>query len=601
MLIDPADDFARSQALREQGNLTFRSSRWAEAAQLYSQAIQAVSTPRSTVEREEHLAALYSNRAATRIQLYEYDLALLDATTACQLRPEWSRARAREAEAFSRLHSFEAARTSYATAVSLAEDTATKSRYMAASSAALRGLEQQQQTNLFVQAESSLGFADRHDAYVKGGCDAEKDGMVSAATAVSAWRLCEKAWAELDDKLKVGETGEVEAPTPSPVLNLADAIITDSRGFHIPEGKSHEHPLTDKLQLQLQWDAGFYGLDQFTKQNNVPRDVIKHFDDRRKEEGWPKTKAALAHLIRGSFIVAYMNECQLRSAEATMQYRFILGLLQEGRQRWADFSEEDKGSTFRFTFERKVKMHLLETIIDGHYRSSRPDEEREFSLDEAKNLAEEIMDDCATEKAPSDPVSTLAFQTHPTVAAGKAFTYALRHLAASKENRLDFAAGYWLHAPMMKACAKLYLTAGKLLPADDPERAINLFNALAFDIRGGGMSIGELFRRAAEAEAALDAPEKIFGFSSRLFDARHLVRHVCSAAQAHLTVHLPGEIPTNVFEASIKPVPTVFSDNVPEGKTWEELVEPHMWERFVPGDLAVAELISSSSAKQVQL
>lgn len=50
------------------------------------------------------------------------------------------------------------------------------------------------------------------------------------------------------------------------------------------------------------------------------------------------------------------------TAEAASQYRFVLGLLSEGRERWKDVAEEDKGSTFRFTFERKVKMYLIGTL-----------------------------------------------------------------------------------------------------------------------------------------------------------------------------------------------------------------------------------------------
>lgn len=47
------------------------------------------------------------------------------------------------------------------------------------------------------------------------------------------------------------------------------------------------------------------------------------------------------------------------AVEAVSQYRFILGLLVEGQALWKTVSEEEKGSTFRFTFERKVKMHLI--------------------------------------------------------------------------------------------------------------------------------------------------------------------------------------------------------------------------------------------------
>ncbi|GAA5918257.1 hypothetical protein JCM6882_005132 [Rhodosporidiobolus microsporus] len=582
-----------TQALREQGNAAFRSSRWEEAVQLYSQALEAtVTSGQLSEEEKEHLAALYSNRAAARIQLSHLDLALLDASAAYLLLPRWSRAHAREAEAFARLHDFEKARASYASATDLAEDDATRARYMSSSAAAGASLaEQQQKQSLFSQAETSLSFAANYDKYVKEGGDPEKEGLVSASTAVYSRAMVDEAFKVLDEKLEVNDTGDVEAVSPSPILELADAIITDARGFYLPSGKSHDFPLAQKLSLQLQYDGKVFDIDKFLQPNTVPKDVIDEFDKRATEDGWQKVKPALAHLIRGCFVAAYINEVQLRSAEAASQYRFILGLLQQGGERWADVPEEDKGSTFRFTFARKVKVHLMETIIDSHFRAAGAGEENPTALMEAQGLAEELMDECAREKAPADPVSTFAFQIQPVVAAGKAFAYALRHRAMLKENRLDFAAGYWLHAPMMKACAKMYLTAGKLLPNDDPEKAVNLFNSLAFDLRGGGLTLSMLFERAAEAEAALQPPEKIFGPSSRLFDARQLVRHVCAAARAHLSPHLPS-IPSSAFEATLKAVPTVLTDKIPAGKKWEDLVDADVWDRFLPGDLAVAELTS---------
>ncbi|GAA5854751.1 hypothetical protein JCM8547_004057 [Rhodosporidiobolus lusitaniae] len=583
-----------SEALREQGNAAFRSSRWEEAARLYSEALEAVPSTSAapSTEEEKHLAALYSNWAAARIQLYQLDLALLDTAATYALERDWSRARAREAEAFSRMSTFEEARASYATATSLAEDDSTRSRYMSASALCLRDLQQQRKLDsLFSEAEASLAFAERYGEYVKGCGKPDEEGMVSAETAVYAWEGCEKALREMDEQLDVKESGEVEAATPSPVLDLAGAILTDTRGLHLPPGKSHELPLSEKLRLQLAWDAKVFEVEQSLKPNVVPREVIEAFDERVKKEGWAKVKPALAHFIRGSFVAAFIDEVQLRTEKAASQYRFVIGLLQEGQALWADVAEEEKGSTFRFTFERKVKQRLLETLAHGHFRTG---DDEKYPLLEAQNLAEILMDECAREKAISDPVSTYAFQVQPIVAAGKAFAYSLRHRAILRENMLDFAAGYWLHPGMMKAAGKLYSTAGKLLPNDDPEKAVNLFNALAFDLRGGGLTVIALFERAAEAEAALVPPEKIFassrfsslsslrfpdpfaliavGPSSRQFDSRQLVRQVCTAARTHLSLHLP-HIPSSAFETTLKPVPTVFRDKVPQGQSWETLVD----------------------------
>lgn len=164
------------------------------------------------------------------------------------------------------------------------------------------------------------------------------------------------------------------------------------------------------------------------------------------------------------------------SVEACSQYRYALGLLQEGREKWKSVDETDRGATFRFTFERKVKMLLIgerlssisasalsvmltfdnvESIVDGHYRSTTSEQRQLFSLEEVKALAEDLMDDCRLTKAPSDPISTFAFQIQPVVAAGKAFAYTLRDIAQLEENRIDIPCGYWLHPGMMAACSRL--------------------------------------------------------------------------------------------------------------------------------------------------
>ncbi|BGP18768.1 hypothetical protein JCM10213_004273 [Rhodosporidiobolus nylandii] len=613
-----APSASSSQSLREKGNLAFRSSRWADAADLYTQALEAASAASSKPgeeeheeKRREHLAALYSNRAAARIQLCEFDLALLDATAAQQLQPEWSRARAREAEAFSRLHSFEEARASYAAAVALAEDAATRERYMAASAACLAELEAQQRKSMLEEAEEKLGFVERYEAYLRKRGEGEKEEeLVSARTAVQAWRVCEKAWAEMDEGLVVKENGEVLARTPSPILDLADGIILDSRGFHLPAGSSASHPLSEKLKLQLAWDAKVFELERFTRAQVVPKEVIDHYEKRVEEEGWARVKPALAHLIRGCFTAAYINEVQLRSAEAAAQYRFVLGLLSEGRVRWEGVDEEDKGATFRFTFERKVKMHLVETLIDAHFRSPTPSttssaaetEAAELLLQEAQSLAEELMDDCAREKVPGDDeVATFSFQVQPIVSSGLFFAYFLRVRASLRENRLDSPAGYWVRPGEMKAGGKMYAKAAELLPPDDPEKAQCLFNALAFDLRAGGLTLRELFARAAEAERAMEVPEKIFGSATRLFSSRLLVRQICSSVRALLAPDLPSLPPQALnLEKTLRAIPTVFKGKIPHelAGRWEEMVEEEVWEKYVTGEVRVAELVEEEQEQE---
>lgn len=127
-----------AQLLRRQGNAAFGSSRWQEAADLYTSALESSTQDASTAEAKADLATLHSNRAAARIKLLQLDLgasssylcssphvlvltctsstytALLDAAAAKHFNPTWTRPLAREAEAHLVLQDYSAAQASCA-------------------------------------------------------------------------------------------------------------------------------------------------------------------------------------------------------------------------------------------------------------------------------------------------------------------------------------------------------------------------------------------------------------------------------------------------------------------------------------------------------
>lgn len=138
-----ATDTSTSAAqLRQQGNAAFGSSRWQQAADLYTSALESSTQDASTAEAKADLAALYSNRAAARIKLLQLDLgasssylcssphvlvltctsytyaALLDAAAAKHFNSTWSRPLAREAEAHLVLQDYSAAQASCASILS---------------------------------------------------------------------------------------------------------------------------------------------------------------------------------------------------------------------------------------------------------------------------------------------------------------------------------------------------------------------------------------------------------------------------------------------------------------------------------------------------
>lgn len=59
--------------MRDLGNASFKAKKWQEAIDHYSEAIEAD----YGIREAEHVAALFCNRAAAYLNLYEYDLGKL--------------------------------------------------------------------------------------------------------------------------------------------------------------------------------------------------------------------------------------------------------------------------------------------------------------------------------------------------------------------------------------------------------------------------------------------------------------------------------------------------------------------------------------------
>ena len=116
-----------SPSLKDQGNDAFRASSWDLSVNLYTRALLD-----PTILTPDDAAALFSNRAAAYIHLFQFDrgehtllpsseykqgctrlipclVALLDTTAALALRPTWSTAHARRAEVYAHLQDFPAA------------------------------------------------------------------------------------------------------------------------------------------------------------------------------------------------------------------------------------------------------------------------------------------------------------------------------------------------------------------------------------------------------------------------------------------------------------------------------------------------------------
>lgn len=235
---------------------------------------------------------------------------------------------------------------------------------------------------------------------------------------------------------------------------FADGILADPRGFHIPAGKDDKCPLAKKLTIQLDCDMRVLDIDKYLKAGVMIEDIINDFDEKvKKEGGWKSCALSLVMSARGrrahqSFhpqvsdragcshsrrlrrriyprssrqhvslpslrlaICSFLLSSCLPSGSAIVKYRFALSLIEAGRERWSTVPGEERGSTFRFTFARNVKVHLMRAsrlppflgpllivssksvaLEEGWFKATTPSARHAFSLEEIQNLAEEIMD-----------------------------------------------------------------------------------------------------------------------------------------------------------------------------------------------------------------
>ncbi|KAL8281223.1 hypothetical protein RQP46_006257 [Phenoliferia psychrophenolica] len=515
--------------LKDEGNTAFRASDWPLSITLYTQALSSLATLTA-----EDAAALFSNRAAAYIHLFQFDRALLDTTAAIALRPDWSTGHARRAEVYARLHDFPAAIASYNAAITHSSTSpATLARHTSSLTLLLALQSSLHQSSL---TPTPINYSARITALEKAGTtDFVQGGSVELVLRSYEW--VEEGMRKVDEDVVRDQEG-FRGKVPSGILDLCDAILTDPRGFHIPPGNDENCPLGEKLPLQYQYDIQVFANEKFLMGGLRPAEIVREFDARRKKEGWTKPRTALAHLIRGQILMAFVEEVTGAHLKSTLKYRFALELLVEGAEVWAEVSDTDRGTTFRPTFARGVKVALMLSLLEGWSRAPSEEERELFSLDEVMQLAEGIMDDCIANPAQPDPENAthwLAAQILPLVHAARSIAFVLAqrarpplHNPSSSPSSPPEPATQFHDPGLSLAASKMYATAASYLPLDDPERPTCLFLSLSSALRAGGLTIEAVLDLASAAEAATPASEPVFGPVPRSYPARQLVRTVCA-------------------------------------------------------------------------
>ncbi|KAG2813092.1 hypothetical protein PC116_g13660 [Phytophthora cactorum] len=178
----------QAEALRQQGNASFKRRQFQEAKELYTQAIQ--------LQNGNHL--LFGNRSAACHQLKEYEEALKDAEMAIKLSPKWTKGYLRKAAACESLQDRDEATAAYEEILRLEDDKSSTEANKAAER--VKVLKRKPTEKKAVKK----GFL---SGKVKSSIYAEKEGMDQDSTRRS-WKLMLKKLLDGSNKRGINSRGE---------------------------------------------------------------------------------------------------------------------------------------------------------------------------------------------------------------------------------------------------------------------------------------------------------------------------------------------------------------------------------------------------------
>ncbi|SGY23610.1 BQ5605_C019g08956 [Microbotryum silenes-dioicae] len=597
---------------KERGNVAFRRGEWDRAVSHYISAlelnsdtvldVQVHANKREDFERGVALfkqrSMLWSNRAASDLHAFRYDLALLSAGMAATCDPDWARPWARRAEALAQLHDFDDAVAAYDEAIKRAPDEPTKTRLCQSRSA----VKEHARASLLLSQRPDILYDNPEDSpygrYQKlvnedKGLEAVlrvESQLPAAASMADAFDWCQYAVLRLMEQKS--EEGFHVIPHQA-VSRFAQSLIINPRGFHPPLGASVSavHDFLETLSLQVRMDlmgdrtADWAGLgplvteDQPQPPAQAPYTVEAILEDveervSKANGDWTKSvlaiarpRTVLAAYLRTQLVHAWLKDINNNLVEAIYIYEQILNILTTVSTRWAQIPEATQGvsDVFDYTWGRKVRCIYMQALQKAHRQARKWRDGTPISLEDLTVVAEAIIDECASTSGQinpqQDPREFYGYQSMPIASAGAMVGYVLAEKARMRENRRHVGPYWFYHKEMSLAAAKMYAQAAKTLPLDCPERPGFLYCALIYDLRAGvSMTLAELFDRASTAERAYSYTEQIFGPGERNIEPRWAVRLVCQHVRNQIFAMCKRD-----SAVDFQPFLTMKIDAVPDG------------------------------------
>ncbi|GAA5971575.1 hypothetical protein JCM3765_007349 [Sporobolomyces pararoseus] len=588
-------------ALKAEGNELFAKQEWESAIECYSEALE-------VVEESDIVSktALLSNRSACFIKLLRFEKALADGNLCIKLRPEWSKGYARCGEAYSRQQNFRLAGVAYSEAIRTGEDGATKSRYKNALKL-VKGSQNLQEQVRFVPSAAKAFDRPYHYTWFSRFLELKKHGFEEPEGGgmrmlLHAWNSAATAWVTVDAAMigQIGGNFHGKAGTTAS-QDFSECILLDHIAFAIPPNGHRDPRYTFKDKFSALNEFEFYGLGlmkYFEGRRWTAKEIISDLAEKKRNgEVWNTIRLIGATLIRGSVLMAFRKAASKKHAEAIEDLQLAIELIDEGNKVWKDVPYSEKGTSYRPTMRRMIKVESLHYRLEANQMATNDSAKVAFSLKSIETAAKTIIKENPQAKwRNADDVpstehhwSRLGYYVIATARANIALGYCSAQRAQVPFELLNLATKTVVVAETdhAKKAARYYDLAYQLLPNDYYGKPRVGFQALEQHLLAGGKTVREVLKLAEEIEKNRKSLLPIFVELDDEDSARTFVEERVTAL--HSWLKSPQAHPVNdvaPIDLVLKPIPTLMVGKNPETFDSSKFLTPAFW-NSLPGDVAV--------------
>ncbi|KAH6916700.1 hypothetical protein BKA70DRAFT_1250302 [Coprinopsis sp. MPI-PUGE-AT-0042] len=434
---------AAIERLKIEGNGFYSKRDFEAARQKYSEAI----------EKDPKNPVLYANRAAAYLGEKQYMDAAWDCQKSVDLDPTYAKAWGRLGTSAQGMENWEYCATAYQKALdclpsdeSILTDAqkTMKAQFSEGLAKAEAGKKRPKNPYVVVDREmASKGLPWIRAKYV---IATQRPSKKSSAYVIDSAADDYKAGLDLIKAMKV-QNGMFMGK-PDAMTGLVNGIIADERAFFLDDPD-----LPNKLTNQCRFEN--MALKGWAESGG-PAVLKKEAVERLKEKGWDATRQGITVTVRIWIFQAYFRSELANHREVAHDlYNNALGVLQWGREIWADVPKEDRGAVFERSFIRGVKRLKM---LNMHKSLAGPSSEKcSFSAEDLVKVAEDLIHDTKT-----DPCSDALWEQFP----GTASAFYI-YPEASAYSILGW---YHLRNGSNRLAAEYYEKAGSTYPVDDENR-----------------------------------------------------------------------------------------------------------------------------------